>query len=91
MPSPLFKMGVKSILKKERAYLFYMHPWEVDPEQPKVDQAPWFSKLRHYTNLDKTASKLSSFIEAFKQYRFVTCREYLEELKVGRGDVGRLS
>ncbi|NVM21503.1 MAG: DUF3473 domain-containing protein [Desulfobacterales bacterium] len=77
LPSPLFEMGVKSILKKHGAYLFYMHPWEVDPAQPKVNQAPRFFKFRHYVNLDKAASKLSSFVEAFKQCSFVTCHQYL--------------
>ncbi|MBN1841425.1 MAG: DUF3473 domain-containing protein [Deltaproteobacteria bacterium] len=78
IPFPLFKMGVRSILKNEGAYLFYMHPWEVDPEQPRVDGAPSFFRFRHYTNLDKTASKLSSFIEGFTNCQFATCRQYLE-------------
>ena len=78
IPFPLFKMGVRSILKKEGAYLFYMHPWEVDPEQLRVDDAPSFFRFRHYTNLHKTASKLSLFIEGFTNCRFATCRQYLE-------------
>jgi hypothetical protein len=77
IPFPVFKMGVQSILKKENAYLFYMHPWEVDPEQPRVAKASKFFKFRHYINLDKTASKLLSFIIAFKKCRFITCHDYL--------------
>jgi len=73
-------MGVRSILKKQRAYLLYLHPWEIDPEQPRVDTAPRFSKFRHYTNIDKTSSKLSSFIETFKECNFVSCRQYLEQM-----------
>ncbi len=79
IPSPLFEMGVRSILKKHGAYLFYLHPWEIDPEQPKVNEAPSFYRFRHYVNLDKTESKLSSFIESFKECHFVTCHQYLEE------------
>ncbi len=79
MPYPLFEIGVKSILRKQGAYLFYMHPWELDPEQPRVENAPRFFKFRHYVNLDKMASKLSSFLEAFKQCHFVTCSEYLHK------------
>jgi hypothetical protein len=36
MPLWLFEKGVQSILGKEGAYLFYVHPWEVDPEQPRL-------------------------------------------------------
>ena len=80
IPFPVFKMGVQSILKKENAYLFYMHPWEVDPEQPIVAEASRFFKFRHYINLDKTASKLLSFITAFKKCRFITCYQYIDEI-----------
>jgi polysaccharide deacetylase family protein (PEP-CTERM system associated) len=79
LPFPFFKMGVKNILKKEKAYLFYMHPWEIDPAQPKVRQASAFFKFRHYVNLNKTHSKLSKFMENFDQCRFITCRQYLQE------------
>ena len=78
-PYPLFKMGVRSILKKQKAYMLYLHPWEIDPQQPRVDRASRFFKFRHYANLDKTASKLSSFVQAFKECNFVTCHQYLEE------------
>ena len=77
IPFRLFKLGVQSILKKENAYLFYMHPWELDPEQPRVAEASKFFKFRHYINLNKTASKLLSFITAFKKCRFITCHDYL--------------
>jgi polysaccharide deacetylase family protein (PEP-CTERM system associated) len=79
MPFPLFLRGVQAILKKQNAYLFYMHPWELDPTQPRVNEASLFFKFRHYTNLSKTASKLSSFIEAFKHCTFITCYHYLQE------------
>jgi polysaccharide deacetylase family protein (PEP-CTERM system associated) len=77
MPFPLFKLGVQSILKQQKAYLFYLHPWELDPEQPRVVDASTLFKFRHYVNLNKTSSKLSSLIETFKAYPFVTCSEYL--------------
>jgi len=78
IPFPLFKIGVKSILSRQHACLFYFHPWEVDPAQPRVNQASLFLKFRHYTGLQKTASKLSSFIEAFKHCNFMTCHQYLQ-------------
>jgi len=79
-PFPLFKIGVQFILRQENAYLLYLHPWEIDPEQPKINEASTFYRFRHYVNLRKTHSKLSKFIRNFKQHRFITCHQYLEEI-----------
>jgi len=43
---------------EDRPAIFYFHPWEVDPDQPRVAEASARSKLRHYTNLDVMESKL---------------------------------
>ena len=43
---------------EDRPAVFYFHPWEVDPGQPRVADAPIRSKLRHYTNLDAMEPKL---------------------------------
>jgi len=79
IPFILFKIGIKLILGQENAYLFYLHPWEIDPEQPKVREALAFYRFRHYYNLGKTYFKLSKLIESFEHCRFITCRQYLEE------------
>jgi polysaccharide deacetylase family protein (PEP-CTERM system associated) len=80
IPFAFFKRGIRSILEKEKAYLFYMHPWEIDPEQPKVKKAPFFFRLRHYVNLDRSLSKLNALVESFKSASFVSCREYLASI-----------
>ena len=46
--------------------IFYLHPWEVDSEQPRFKQAKWFSKFRHYTNLHKCESRLQQLIKDFR-------------------------
>ena len=48
-----------------RPAVFYFHPWEIDPEQPRVEGAPLKSRLRHYTNLKKMAPKLRELIGEF--------------------------
>ena len=78
IPFSLFKQGVKKILQKENAYIFYMHPWEIDPAQPRVRQASSIYKFRHYVNLRRTAQRLSKLIQGFSMHSFVTCRRYLE-------------
>ncbi len=76
-PSLIFHKGVKSILKKEGAYLFYSHPWEFDPDQPRVEDVSAMFKFRHYINIKKTYPKMNRFIETFKDCLFLSCREYL--------------
>jgi len=52
--------------RDRRPAVFYFHPWEVDPTQPRVAQATMRSKLRHYTNLDKMAGKLTNLLDEFR-------------------------
>jgi hypothetical protein len=49
-----------------RPAVFYFHPWEIDPEQPRVASAPLRSKVRHYTNLAVMAAKLDRLIRDFR-------------------------
>lgn len=56
-------------LANERAgnpAVFYFHPWEIDPGQPRVANAPFKSKLRHYSRLGAMAGKLGRLIDAHR-------------------------
>lgn len=79
IPFPLFKMGVRYILQRQRAYLFYLHPWEIDSEQPTVKEAPRHLRFLHYANLHRTLSKLLSLVDVFKDCRFISCQQYIAE------------
>jgi polysaccharide deacetylase family protein (PEP-CTERM system associated) len=48
-----------------RPAIFYFHPWEIDPDQPRVDHAPLRSKLRHYSRLAVMEHKLERVIDEF--------------------------
>jgi polysaccharide deacetylase family protein (PEP-CTERM system associated) len=50
--------------KEGRPFVFYIHPWEVDPDQPRL-QSGWKSRLRHYQNLHSTEGKLDRLLQAF--------------------------
>lgn len=78
IPSFLFHKGVKSILKNNETYLFYTHPWEFDPDQPRVTDASPFFKFRHYVNLKKTYTKLLKLIECFPDCQFLNCNKYID-------------
>lgn len=77
IPLAVFRPGVQSILKRDGAYLFYIHPWELDPGQPRVDTIPAFYRFRHYVNLGRTQHKVSALFGSLKGCCFVTCRDYL--------------
>jgi polysaccharide deacetylase family protein (PEP-CTERM system associated) len=48
-----------------RPAVFYFHPWEIDPQQPRVTGASLRSKVRHYTNLGVMAEKLEQLLGEF--------------------------
>ena len=56
------RLGVRRIQAEGLPLILYIHPWEVDPEQPRI-AAPLKSRLRHYTNLRATASRLRRVLE----------------------------
>lgn len=49
----------------QRPAVFYFHPWEIDPEQPRVPGAPLKSRMRHYTNLNVMGAKLRQLVQDF--------------------------
>jgi polysaccharide deacetylase family protein (PEP-CTERM system associated) len=71
-----------------RPFAFYLHPWEIDPDQPRV-RVGWLSRFRHYTNLDRCESRLRRLLHEF---RFGTMREALQAvglLPTAAGSEGR--
>ena len=58
------KLGLGSINRKNKPFIFYLHPWEIDPQQPRV-KASLLSTFRHYNNLDKCYSRLDRLLKDF--------------------------
>ncbi|MDB5683888.1 MAG: polysaccharide deacetylase family protein [Sphingomonas bacterium] len=46
--------------------IFYFHPWEIDPGQPRIAHAPLRSRLRHYSRLSAMEGKLRKIIRKFE-------------------------
>jgi polysaccharide deacetylase family protein (PEP-CTERM system associated) len=63
--------------RDDRPAIIYFHPWEIDPGQPRVANAPVKSKIRHYTKLDVMAAKLTRLAAEFQWERLdaVVARE----------------
>ncbi|HMO67980.1 MAG TPA: DUF3473 domain-containing protein [Novosphingobium sp.] len=67
LPYGFSRWAIRQVNRREhRPAVFYFHPWEIDPEQPRVANAPVKSKLRHYTNLTGMAGKLRQLILDFE-------------------------
>jgi peptidoglycan-N-acetylglucosamine deacetylase len=77
IPPLLFNKGVRAILQRQHAFSFYLHPWEVDPGQPRIKGIPFSYRFRHYLNLGKTEQKLQNLIKEFRDCSFETCSDYL--------------
>lgn len=75
-PYWLTKAGLKQINHQQKPFIFYLHPWEIDPEQPRIS-AGWFSRFRHYNNLDKCEGRLRSLLADFQ---FGTAWDVLNDL-----------
>jgi polysaccharide deacetylase family protein (PEP-CTERM system associated) len=56
---------LQSIAQQGAPLVMYMHPWEFDPNQPRMDGS-FISRLRHYMNLDKTEERLARLLDDFK-------------------------
>ena len=66
LPYWLFHRGFTRATETERrAGIFYFHPWEVDPDQPRVPGCGWKSRLRHYTNLARMSARLERLLGDF--------------------------
>ncbi|MGI5310736.1 XrtA system polysaccharide deacetylase [Rheinheimera sp. WS51] len=71
LPYWLSKKGINGFLaQSDVPYMFYFHPWEIDPNQPRFHQASAKSKFRHYTNLGRMEAKLLRLLKDF-QWRSV--------------------
>lgn len=66
LPYAFSRWAIRQVNRREeRPAIFYFHPWEIDPDQPRVSHAPIRSRLRHYTGLEKMAGKLADLVHEF--------------------------
>ena len=62
LPAALTDLAIRQSNAASQPGIFYFHPWEVDPGQPRVTAAPLRSRVRHYSRLDAMAGKLDGLI-----------------------------
>jgi len=59
-----------------RPVIFYLHPWELDPGQPRVRGLSWSTRFRHYNNLERTEERLERLLGDFP---FTSARKLIAE------------
>ena len=66
LPYAFSRWAIRQVNRRDqRPAVFYFHPWEIDPGQPRVAGAPLKSRLRHYTKLEQMAPKLRQLVREF--------------------------
>ncbi|MBN2379592.1 DUF3473 domain-containing protein [candidate division WOR-3 bacterium] len=72
-PYGMTKLFLTRCRREGRPIVFYLHPWELDPDQPRLN-LPFYNRIRHYYNLDKIEYRLNRLLEDFS---FTTIREVI--------------
>ena len=78
-PYALTRAALRHVnLREFEPFVFYTHPWEIDPDQPFIN-ASWLSNFRHRTNLHKCRKRLKLLLQEF---RFSTMSSVLGKMKL---------
>lgn len=64
-PYSVTRAAFRECEARHAAGTFYVHPWELDPQQPRI-AAPWHARFRHYTGLHHTVPRLERLLEDFR-------------------------
>jgi polysaccharide deacetylase family protein (PEP-CTERM system associated) len=75
-PYMLTKLGLKSIEREGKPFIFYLHPWEFNPDTPRVGGQSALSRFRTYVNLSGTRDRFKRLISDFN---FETAASVLKE------------
>jgi polysaccharide deacetylase family protein (PEP-CTERM system associated) len=74
-PYALTRRGLRAINAAGRPFAVYLHPWELDPEQPRYSPG-WLGAFRHYVNLGRTETRL---VQLLRDFRLGTLSEALAD------------
>ena len=75
-PYALTRWLMRRCHEQGRPVIFYLHPWEMDPEQPRVQGLSWSKRFRHYNSLPKTQERMERLLDDFS---FTTAEKLLAE------------
>ena len=85
LPYGWTRWGIERVNRVDaKPVMFYLHPWEIDPEQPRI-AAPLLSRFRHYRNLEKTEQRLRRLL---REFAFAPAMDVLSTATATRGIAG---
>jgi polysaccharide deacetylase family protein (PEP-CTERM system associated) len=82
LPYPIFRAGARRILRSGRPYIFYIHPWEIDADQPRPGGLRPVPRFRHYVGLGQCEERLARLVDEFE---WTTMGELLERERAASG------
>ena len=75
LPHALIRRGVSHWTRTFSApFVMYFHTWEMDPDQPKIQSAPWTARVRQYRNLALMPEYIRYYLS---RYRFTSAADYI--------------
>lgn len=77
-PYKFISYGIKKINKEQNPAVFYIHPWEFDPNHPKINALGWLSYYFHYHRLHITEKK---FLHLLRDFKFSSSRNWVNREK----------
>lgn len=84
IPLPIYEYLIRQFMNRHNLLIFYLHPWEIDPAQPRIEGIRWDYSIRHYIGLNHTLKKLDRLIGSFRgMCHFLSINKYLENLNTG--------
>ena len=67
LPYALSRWMLRKVNREDReSAVFYFHPWEIDPGQPRIAGIDARTRFRHYVNIDRTEGRLQSLMQDFR-------------------------
>jgi len=77
LPYTITRASLKIINKSNKPFMFYLHPWEIDPDIPVVKQISFVSKFRTYINLSRTRHRFERLLQDFNFSSIKDSGQYL--------------
>ena len=84
LPYGVVQRGVRQLDRRGVRAIMYFHPWELDPDQPRIASASWLAKFRHYHQLDRMEEKLRRLLSDF---RFGSIRDVFWSATTGQYEI----
>ena len=66
LPGAVMRRALRRENEAGAPTIVYLHPWELDPDQPRIAAAPWNARFRHYLNLGRMRDRLDRLLATFR-------------------------